>query len=143
MKWVFKVKLSLDILPQVFHYSTIEIFPFLNWMNSCNVIHKCWTERIRIYHDKIVIRISKNTSINWICNMFKYHSHIIFFSFEIEQWNAFVYNNKSDYNSFMYIYLRILSFLGGRRRTVRREREIERAKYGIVKHEGSMVRNSF
>lgn len=43
----------------------------------------------------------------------------------------------------MYIYLRILSFLGGRRRTVRREREIERAKYGIVKHEGSMVRNSF
>lgn len=99
MKWAFKVKLSVDILPRVFHYNTIEIFPFLNWMNSCNVIHKCWTERIRIYHDKIVIRISKNTSINWICNMFKYHSHIIFFSFEIEKWNAFVYNNKSDYGT--------------------------------------------
>lgn len=46
----------------------------------------------------------------------------------------------------MYIYLKILSFLGGRRRRRvrrRREREIERAKYGIVKHEGSMVRNPF
>lgn len=31
--------------------------------------------------------------------MFKYHSYIIFFSFEIEQWNAFVYNNKSDYGT--------------------------------------------